>query len=162
MTGCAAKGMFCAMLDGTVLWWRARFCARLSRPFQGRRPLEKAGTQDMEPEISMTDARRLRQARGVVESELRAIAMQLARLKAGLVQGDLCALSDTARKTEDIRQWLRLAQDMEMRLEKHGNDRRGGGAPPALDLDDARAQIGSRLDRLRRAGSAGCVPRCDE
>ncbi|WP_322865502.1 hypothetical protein U5922_004405 [Aquicoccus sp. G2-2] len=116
----------------------------------------------MKSNTSMTEGQRLRQALVVVESELRAIASQLALLKAGLVEGDLSAMTDTARKTEDIRQWLRLAHEMEMRLEKYGNDGRERGAPPALDLDDARAQIGSRLDRLRRAGCSGPVPRCHE
>ncbi len=122
----------------------------------------EAEQQDMTSKNPRLDGARIRDAIAVVEKQLKAMARELAEVNARLSRGDMDALSDAVRRTEEIRQWLRIALEMEMRLEKHGNDGRGSGAQPSIDLDEARSQIGCRLDRLRRARCSGPVPECPD
>ena len=60
--------------------------------------------------------------------------------------------SEANKVLGDIRDWLKIAHEVELRLEKYDHDRGGGGCGNELDLDEARSSIGRRLDRLRRAG----------
>lgn len=91
---------------------------------------------------------------------------QLADLRQGIVEisnkiqaGDLDQLKHATKATGEIRQWLRIAIEAEAQLEKRNKRDRGIVRDYALDLDDARAQIGCRLDRLRRARCPGGFPR---
>ncbi|WP_085890348.1 hypothetical protein [Roseovarius litorisediminis] len=76
--------------------------------------------------------------------------------------GDLSELKEANKATAEIRQWLKIAIEAEAQLEKRRKHEKGIVHDFALDFDDARAQIGCRLDRLRRARCPGRVPRCAE
>ncbi|WP_372614358.1 hypothetical protein [Aquicoccus sp.] len=104
------------------------------------------------------DRERLRRALEVVETQLRAMKGDLERLHRQIRAGQVSGLTDSARVTQEIRQWLRIAMEMETRLEKRSitEDRRD--RPRAIDLDAARTRIGCRLDRLRRVRCPGRFP----
>lgn len=80
----------------------------------------------------------------------------LNRLLVQIDAGKVGPKSEASKTLGDIRDWLKIAHEVELRLEKFDQDRGGGrdngGHGSALDLDEARFTIGSRLDRLRRAG----------
>lgn len=89
---------------------------------------------------------------------------QLVRAIAGLNQlalqvdaGNVGPKSEANKVLGDIRDWLKIAHEMELRLEKYDQDRGGGGRTNALDLEEARSTIGCRLDRLRRSCCSGRI-----
>lgn len=82
---------------------------------------------------------------------VRAIAA-LNRLSMQVDAGKVGPKSEASKVLGDIRDWLKIAHEVELRLEKYDSDRGGGGCGRALDLESARTSIGRRLDRLRRAG----------
>ncbi|MGH1577217.1 hypothetical protein [Planktotalea sp.] len=82
---------------------------------------------------------------------VRAIAA-LNQLREQIDAGKVGPKSEANKILGDIRDWLKIAHEVELRLEKYDQDRGGGQHGSALDLDEARFTIGSRLDRLRRAG----------
>ena len=104
---------------------------------------------------------RLANAVNAVEVQLMAMVADLEEMHRKIISGALLRDGDlgyeTARKTQAIREWLRIAKEVEMRFEKR-DSRHGGGHGPATDLDEARTQVGCRLDRLRRARCPGRFP----
>ncbi|MDQ2089148.1 hypothetical protein [Marimonas arenosa] len=101
---------------------------------------------------------RLTRAIAVLETQLRSLARDLAVLHRDIRAGKLETLADAQRRSGEIRQWLGIALEMEMKLEKRGQHGRRTGAGGSIDLDAARTQIGCRLDRLRRARCPGRFP----
>ena len=91
-------------------------------------------------------ARQLADMRDALESRRQ-------QIRAGKPEG----LDGSERAIADIRQWLRLALEAEAQLEKRSKRTSGASHAGTLDLDDARSEIGGRLDRLRRAGHAGSL-----
>lgn len=92
---------------------------------------------------------------------------QLADLREDLEQlqdriraGDFDDLKNSTRAISDIRQWLRIALEMEISLEQRNKRSQGIVHDYALDFDAARASIGCRLDRLRRSGCPKRVLKC--
>jgi hypothetical protein len=83
----------------------------------------------------------------------------LNRLEARVDAGEVGQKSEATKILGDIRDWLKIAHEMEMRLEKQNHDSGKDIRDHALDLGEARTTIGCRLDRLRRSGCPGCVPR---
>ena len=147
------------MLDGMGERPRDTPEAAFSRLTCGRRrhPYE-AETRNMAIEQTPSEGDRLKQAISVLEKQLRALARDLAVLHREVRSGNIAALDDAQRRTQDIRQWLGIALEMEMRLETHRQYGRGHETAGAIDLDEARSQIGCRLDRLRRARCPNRVP----
>ena len=72
--------------------------------------------------------------------------------------GTLGPKSEAIKVFGNIRDWLKIAHEMELRLEKYEQERDGRerGTGSALDLAEARTTIGGRLVRLRRSGCPGC------
>lgn len=91
---------------------------------------------------------------------VRAIAA-LNQLTAKVDAGTVGPKSEANKTLGDIRDWLKIAHEMELRLEKYEQERGGRecGNGTALDLAEARTTIGGRLDRLRRQGCPGCFPK---
>ncbi len=91
---------------------------------------------------------------------VRAIAA-LNQLSEKVDAGTLGPKSEAVKVFADIRDWLKIAHEMELRLDKYEQERgnRGSGTGPTLNLEEARFTIGSRLDRLRRSGCPGCFPK---
>ena len=88
---------------------------------------------------------------------VRAIAA-LNQLSLRIDAGTVGPKSEASKVFGDIRDWLKIAHEMELRLEKFEQERGGRecGTGSALDLAEARTTIGGRLDRLRRSGCPGC------
>ncbi|WP_161594625.1 hypothetical protein [Marimonas lutisalis] len=103
------------------------------------------------------NSRRLTRAVDVVETQLRAMKGDLERLHRQIKAGQVDRITDSARATQEIRQWLRIAMELEVQLAKEKSRHDGRDAPRAINLDDARSEIGCRLDRLRRTCRAGRV-----
>jgi len=85
---------------------------------------------------------------------VRAIAA-LGRLEARVEQGEVGPKTEITKVLADIRDWLKIAHEMEVRLDRQSQDYAGSGHAQPLDLNEARATIGCRLDRLRRARCPG-------
>lgn len=88
---------------------------------------------------------------------VRAIAA-LNRLEARVEAGEVGQKSEASKILGDIRDWLKIAHEMELRLEKQHRDTAGSSRGYMLDLEQARSTIGCRLDRLRRTTCSGCLP----
>ena len=95
-----------------------------------------------------------------------ALEVQLTRLTTGMKKleneiaaGNLTGLGRAASKLALIQHWLEIAQDMENRIEQQRRDGHASGQARGIDLDEARSQIGCRLDRLRRARCPGRFPK---
>ena len=111
----------------------------------------------MTEEQKRPEAERLTEAVSVLETQLRSIAQDLAELHRRIREGHLSDLADAQRRTAEIRQWLGMALEMEIQLEKNRKNERGRAARP-LDLVAARDKIGCRLDRLRRVRCPNRIP----
>ena len=74
--------------------------------------------------------------------------------------GNLGELKDVTKVTAELRQWLRIAIEVEAQLEKRNKHEKGIVHDYALDFDAARDSICCRLDRLRRARCPGRLPEC--
>ncbi|MBC7181249.1 MAG: hypothetical protein H5U14_14335 [Roseovarius sp.] len=102
-------------------------------------------------------------------TSINALEQQLADMRADLAEiyqrirsGDLDELKNATKATTEIRQWLKIALEAEAQLERRRKEDLGIVHGYALDFDDARHQIGCRLDRLKRASCKGRLPRCPE
>ncbi|MEM9580188.1 MAG: hypothetical protein AAF891_05830 [Pseudomonadota bacterium] len=82
----------------------------------------------------------------------------LSRLEARVEKGEVGPKSEATKMLGDIRDWLKIAHELEVRLEKQTQDRAGGAGAHDLDLGKARIKIGCRLDRLRRSACPGRFP----
>ena len=97
-----------------------------------------------------------------LERQLADMREELENLYLKIRAGELDELKNAHKATGEIRQWLKIAIEAEAQLEKRKKQDRGIVNDYALDFDDARTQIGCRLDRLRRARCPGRIPRCAE
>ncbi|OUS20839.1 hypothetical protein DI396_00970 [Litorivita pollutaquae] len=101
----------------------------------------------------------------LVES-ITGVELQLMDLRADLLEmqkriraGDVAGLKDSTKAISDIRQWLKIAHETEILHEERRRKEKGIVKDYALDFDEARHQIGCRLDRLRRTCGAGRLPK---
>lgn len=69
-----------------------------------------------------------------------------------LDQGE--AVRDNLRLLSDLRNWLKIALELETKFHDRDRERQGRADHAAIDFDHARDQIRCRLDRLRRCGPA--------
>lgn len=75
----------------------------------------------------------------------------LERLKDRIRDGDETAAKDAQRLVADIRTWVRSTMEAEAEIEKREKRKHGIENHYALDLAEARKEIGRRLDRLSAA-----------
>lgn len=90
-----------------------------------------------------------------LERQLADMRQDLEALYDKIRAGDLDELKNATKATAEIRQWLKIAIEAEATLEKRTKQQKGIVNNYALDLDIARASVGCRLDRLRRARCPG-------
>lgn len=90
---------------------------------------------------------------------LDASASEMARKLEMMLTGEGATAQDVAREAAELKKWAQLAYEERNRIDKLVRDNEGGTQEHEIDLADARAQIGRRLDRLRAAGSSGEVSR---
>ena len=69
------------------------------------------------------------------------------------------AVRDNLRLISDLRNWLKIAWELETKFHEREQERAGQSATYAVDFDRARDQIRCRLDRLRRCGLADGLSR---
>ncbi|SEQ64576.1 hypothetical protein [Thalassovita taeanensis] len=103
---------------------------------------------------SEEDAFPLGGALNTVEAQLRDITSELSALQTRLREGDLGAVKDASKVSSELRQWLRIAFELEAGFEERKKRQSGVVRDYALDFEDARTKIGCRLDRLRKCGGA--------
>ncbi|WP_273248158.1 hypothetical protein [Sediminimonas qiaohouensis] len=94
----------------------------------------------------------------MVEQQLADMKADLLSLQRRITSGDFDALKDGTKVTREIRQWLKLALETEIRLEERRKQHDGIVNQYAIDFEEARDQIGSRLARLRTAQGSAEVP----
>lgn len=63
------------------------------------------------------------------------------------------AVRDNLRLLSDLRNWLKIAFELETKFHDRDRERQGRADQIALDFDAARDQIRCRLDRLRQCGA---------
>ncbi|MCG7492064.1 hypothetical protein [Thalassobius sp. Cn5-15] len=68
------------------------------------------------------------------------------------------AVRDNLRLISDLRNWLKIAFELEAKFHDREHTRAGQAAAYSVDFDHARDQIRCRLDRLRRCGPAKRLP----
>ncbi|MFB9150738.1 hypothetical protein [Roseovarius ramblicola] len=95
-----------------------------------------------------------------LEEQLADMRGELEALYRRIRAGEFDELKNATRATAEIRQWLRIAIDMEAQLEKRRQHERGIVHGYAIDFDAARVEIRCRMDRLARKRCAARVPRC--
>lgn len=83
----------------------------------------------------------------------------LNRLSVQIDEGQVGPKSEANKVLGDIRDWLKIAHEVELRLEKFSQESGKREHTNTVDLVEARRTIGRRLDRLRRSGCPGCVPK---
>lgn len=98
----------------------------------------------------------------ILERQLNGIIADLEVLQGKLRAEEIDAVKDSTRMMSDIRNWIRLAIEAEMKLEQRNKKEKGIVHAYALDMDAARDSVGCRLDRLRRTCCAGRLPRCPD
>jgi len=97
-----------------------------------------------------------------LEEQLAEMRGELEALYRRIRAGELDELKNATRATTEIRQWLRIAIEMEAQLEKRRQHERGIVHGYAIDFDAARVEIRCRMDRLARARCEGRIPRCPQ
>jgi uncharacterized protein YPO0396 len=97
-----------------------------------------------------------------LEEQLADMRGELEALYRRIRAGELDELKNATRATTEIRQWLKIAIEMEAQLEKRRQHERGIVHGYAIDFDAARVEIRCRMDRLARARCPARVPRCPE
>ncbi|MEQ9257471.1 MAG: hypothetical protein RIG84_00080 [Roseovarius sp.] len=97
-----------------------------------------------------------------LSTSISALQRQLADMQAELQDiyerikdGEFDQLKNAARATTEIRQWLKIAMEAEVQLERRTKREKGIAYEYAIDFGEARAAVCRQLDRLRRARGAG-------
>jgi hypothetical protein len=84
-----------------------------------------------------------------IRDQLGALRAEMSGLQTRLRDGEIAAVKDAQRTIQEIRQWLRIAIDLEMEFAKRQQKQAGITQGYAIDFDEARHSIRCRLDRLR-------------
>ncbi|MEM7597402.1 MAG: hypothetical protein AAF382_06860 [Pseudomonadota bacterium] len=85
-----------------------------------------------------------------VQQQLSDMRVELDRIYTRMQSGELDELSLAGKTMVDIRQWLKIAIEAEVYLEKRRKEKEGIAHDFAVNLDEARSSIGGKLDSLRR------------
>lgn len=104
------------------------------------------------PDMTLLDAEILR-----VQRTLAHLSKMLLMMEAEMMEGDPASIKEAGKLLAEIRNWSRVAMETEARFEERKKQRAGIVNAYALDLDEARTQIGCRLARLRRCCTSGAV-----
>ncbi|MGH1424714.1 MAG: hypothetical protein ACRBBU_08300 [Pseudooceanicola sp.] len=91
----------------------------------------------------------------LITLQLRDLKAEMARLQARARDGDLSAANEAGPILRDVRTFLKNASETEAKLAEFKRREQGGTGQHVLNLDDARASIRCRLDRLRRCQHPG-------
>ncbi|MEL7253792.1 MAG: hypothetical protein AAFZ04_14925 [Pseudomonadota bacterium] len=86
-----------------------------------------------------------------VQQQLTDMRAELDHLYNRIQAGELNEISNAAKTISDIRQWLKIAIDVEVQLEKREKEKQGIIHDFAIDLSEARSEIGGKLDSIRDA-----------
>jgi len=89
-----------------------------------------------------------------LEKQLSRMRAELEEIYARIKNGQFGELKNARTATSDIRQWLKIAIEAEAQLARRKQQELGIAHAYAVDLDEARENIGCRLARLRRARDA--------
>lgn len=108
-------------------------------------------TRDAEPTGLTTSINALERQLADMRTELEAL---YERIKAG----EFHEIKHATKAIGEIRQWMKIALEAEAQLEKRRKTESGIAYDYAIDMQEARASIRFRLDRLRRARSTGRLP----
>ena len=99
-----------------------------------------------------------------LSDSIQSLERQLADMRAGLdaiyeqiKDGDFDEIKTATKATTEIRQWLKLALEAEVQLEKRNKSKQGIAHDFAINFAEARIAVCSRLDNLRKAGNAESV-----
>ncbi|MEL7012419.1 MAG: hypothetical protein AAFO72_03970 [Pseudomonadota bacterium] len=85
-----------------------------------------------------------------VQQQLSDMRVELDRLYRKIQAGELEELSAAGKQMVEIRQWLKIAIEAEVHLEKRRKEKEGIVHDFAINLNEAKSSIGSKLDSLRR------------
>lgn len=85
-----------------------------------------------------------------VQQQLSDMRVELDHIYGRIQSGELDELALAGKTMVDIRQWLKIAIEAEVYLEKRRKEKEGIVHDFAVNLDEARASIGSKLTGLRR------------
>ena len=108
--------------------------------------------KNMTTQISDAKDGSLDRAIRIVEEQLLGMTTELLELQQRVRAGEFEALKDSAKLTQELRHWLKMALDTEQRCEERRKEQQGIVNDYAIDFDRARAEIGCRLARLRARG----------
>ena len=92
-----------------------------------------------------------------LETQLRDMREDLAEIYEQIRAGEFDQLKNASKATTEIRQWLKIALEAEAQLATRNKRAKGIVNDYALDLEEARNQIGGRLARLRGRGDTESV-----
>lgn len=92
-----------------------------------------------------------------IRDQLETLRADMAAMQARLKDGEIEAVKDGQKTMTEIRQWLRIAIDLEMEFAKRQQKQDGIVGSYALDFDAARDRVRCRLDRLRTCRGTGRI-----
>ena len=99
----------------------------------------------------------LKTALETLEKQIRRLSLMLAALQDEIDAGQHESLNASSKLIPEIRQWLKIGMELEIKHDDEIRQKRGIANSYALDFDEARSSIGCRLDRLRTARCSGGV-----
>jgi hypothetical protein len=108
---------------------------------------------DLPPPGAPPDADALAEAKRMLDAVIRALGRKVKSLEAD----EAVKVAEALALTQELRRWALVAFEEREKVEKRMKDRGGIVHDHSIDFDEARAQIGRRLARLRAAGGAGGV-----
>lgn len=86
----------------------------------------------------------------LLERQLADMRAEMEAIYERIKDGDLGEIKNATRVTSEIRQWMKIALEAEVQLEKRKSNQKGIVRGFAIDFEAARDSIRSRLDRLGR------------
>ncbi len=111
-------------------------------------------TNERPPQGAPPDPDGLAEAKVMLDAVIRALGQKVRSLEAE----EAVKTAEALALTQELRRWALVAFEEREKVEKRMKDRGGIVHDHSIDFDQARAQIGRRLARLRAAGGSGGVP----
>ena len=96
----------------------------------------------------------LERDREEIAATLQSIREELRDLRERIDAGELGDRADGAKLLADVRYWLRAARETESEIKDVRKREAGIAYDYAIDLDEARAEVRCRLNRLRKCRKA--------
>lgn len=85
-----------------------------------------------------------------VHRQLSDLRIELDHIYGRIKSGELTDIKTARETVQDIRRWLKIAIEAEVHLEKRRKEKQGIVHDFAIDFEEAKSAIGSRLYNLRR------------